>query len=80
MRTVANEFHWKLNMGAIAMVWRAGCIIRRFLVLSVELLIGLLLDLSISTFDEDSIEVADRSEKNFKLISVILQLNILTQK
>jgi 6-phosphogluconate dehydrogenase len=32
MRVAANEMKWKLNYGAIALIWRAGCIIRsRFL-------------------------------------------------
>jgi 6-phosphogluconate dehydrogenase len=32
MRAAANEMKWKLNYGAIALIWRAGCIIRsRFL-------------------------------------------------
>jgi 6-phosphogluconate dehydrogenase len=28
LREAAKEYHWNLNYGAIAMVWRAGCIIR----------------------------------------------------
>jgi 6-phosphogluconate dehydrogenase len=28
LREAAKEYHWDLNYGAIAMVWRAGCIIR----------------------------------------------------
>ncbi len=28
MRQAANEYHWKLNLGAIALMWRGGCIIR----------------------------------------------------
>jgi 6-phosphogluconate dehydrogenase len=28
LREAAKEYHWELNYGAIAMVWRAGCIIR----------------------------------------------------
>jgi 6-phosphogluconate dehydrogenase len=28
MRAAAEEFHWDLNYGGIAMLWRAGCIIR----------------------------------------------------
>jgi 6-phosphogluconate dehydrogenase len=28
LREAAREYHWDLNYGAIAMVWRAGCIIR----------------------------------------------------
>jgi 6-phosphogluconate dehydrogenase len=28
LREAANEYHWNLNYGGIAMVWRAGCIIR----------------------------------------------------
>jgi 6-phosphogluconate dehydrogenase len=28
LREAANEFKWDLNYGAIAMMWRAGCIIR----------------------------------------------------
>jgi 6-phosphogluconate dehydrogenase len=28
LREAAKEYHWKLNYGGIAMVWRAGCIIR----------------------------------------------------
>lgn len=32
MRQAAKEYHWKLNFGAIALMWRGGCIIRsRFL-------------------------------------------------
>ena len=29
MREAANQFHWKLNFGGIALMWRGGCIIRR---------------------------------------------------
>lgn len=28
MRAAANEMKWKLNYGSIALIWRAGCIIR----------------------------------------------------
>src|SRR5215471_7224012 len=28
LREAAKEFHWDLNYGSIAMMWRAGCIIR----------------------------------------------------
>lgn len=28
MRQAAADFHWKLNYGAIALMWRGGCIIR----------------------------------------------------
>ena len=32
MRAAAKEMKWKLNYGSIALMWRAGCIIRsRFL-------------------------------------------------
>lgn len=32
MRGAAKEYHWELNYGSIALMWRAGCIIRsRFL-------------------------------------------------
>lgn len=32
MSQAANEYHWKLNLGAVALMWRGGCIIRsRFL-------------------------------------------------
>lgn len=32
MRQAATEYHWKLNYGAVALMWRGGCIIRsRFL-------------------------------------------------
>jgi 6-phosphogluconate dehydrogenase len=32
MKNVSEEFKWKLNLGAIALMWRGGCIIRsRFL-------------------------------------------------
>ena len=28
MRAAAEEYHWELNLGEIAMIWRGGCIIR----------------------------------------------------
>jgi 6-phosphogluconate dehydrogenase len=32
LSAASKEFNWKLNMGAIALMWRGGCIIRsRFL-------------------------------------------------
>lgn len=32
MREAADEYHWKLNYGGVALMWRGGCIIRsRFL-------------------------------------------------
>ena len=30
MREVGKELGWKLNFGGIALMWRGGCIIRRF--------------------------------------------------
>lgn len=30
LRQAANEFGWTLNYGAIALMWRGGCIIRRY--------------------------------------------------
>lgn len=29
LRQAATEFGWTLNYGAIALMWRGGCIIRR---------------------------------------------------
>ena len=29
IREVAKQMNWKLNFGAIALMWRGGCIIRR---------------------------------------------------
>lgn len=29
LRQAAKEFGWSLNYGAIALMWRGGCIIRR---------------------------------------------------
>lgn len=28
MQSAAKEFHWKLNFGSVALMWRGGCIIR----------------------------------------------------
>jgi 6-phosphogluconate dehydrogenase len=30
LREAAKEFKWKLNYGGIALMWRGGCIIRRY--------------------------------------------------
>ena len=30
MREAAKEFNWHLNYGSIALMWRGGCIIRRY--------------------------------------------------
>lgn len=30
LRQAAKEFGWSLNYGAIALMWRGGCIIRRY--------------------------------------------------
>ena len=30
MREAAKEFGWHLNYGSIALMWRGGCIIRRY--------------------------------------------------
>ena len=30
MREVSKLFNWKLNFGGIALMWRGGCIIRRY--------------------------------------------------
>lgn len=30
LRQAAKEFSWSLNYGAIALMWRGGCIIRRY--------------------------------------------------
>ena len=29
-REAAKQFNWKLNYGGIALMWRGGCIIRRW--------------------------------------------------
>lgn len=31
LRQAAKEFGWSLNYGAIALMWRGGCIIRRYI-------------------------------------------------
>jgi 6-phosphogluconate dehydrogenase len=33
MREAAKQYSWKLNYGSIALMWRGGCIIRRFVFL-----------------------------------------------
>lgn len=30
MREVVKDLGWKLNFGGIVLMWRGGCIIRRF--------------------------------------------------
>ncbi len=30
MREAAKQYSWKLNYGSIALMWRGGCIIRRY--------------------------------------------------
>jgi len=47
MKEAAKEFKWTLNYGSIAMMWRGGCIIRRF----VDSLISDLLILTSFTVD-----------------------------
>ena len=32
MREAAKQFKWNLNYGGIALMWRGGCIIRRYAV------------------------------------------------
>jgi len=32
LREAAKELNWKLNMGGIALMWRGGCIIRRYVI------------------------------------------------
>ena len=36
MREAAKEFKWHLNYGSIALMWRGGCIIRRYLEMCVD--------------------------------------------
>ena len=35
LREAAKENGWNLNYGGIALMWRGGCIIRRFIILTV---------------------------------------------
>ncbi len=30
MREAAKQYSWKLNYGSVALMWRGGCIIRRY--------------------------------------------------
>jgi 6-phosphogluconate dehydrogenase len=40
LREAAKEYHWKLNYGSIAMVWRAGCIIRSAFLSKIKVAFG----------------------------------------
>ncbi len=79
MRQAAHDYHWKLNYGAVAMMWRGGCIIRSAFLGKIneaynknEKLNNLLLD----PFFHDAIEDAQAGWR--RVISTIVELGIPT--
>ncbi len=52
MRAAANEMKWKLNYGDIALIWRAGCIIRSRFLNDIKKAYDRKLDLSNLLFDD----------------------------
>src|SRR5207248_8778220 len=52
LREAAKEYHWNLNYGSIATVWRAGCIIRSALLSKMKVAFQRKQDLSNLLLDE----------------------------
>ena len=66
LREAAKEYHWNLNYGSIAMVWRAGCIIRSAFLGKIKAAFGGNPNLSNLLLDDYFHGVIDRCQKSWR--------------
>ncbi|HXB72438.1 MAG TPA: decarboxylating NADP(+)-dependent phosphogluconate dehydrogenase [Candidatus Acidoferrales bacterium] len=66
LREAAREYHWNLNYGAIAMVWRAGCIIRSAFLDKIKVAFAANPDLRNLLLDDYFHGVIDRCQKSWR--------------
>jgi 6-phosphogluconate dehydrogenase len=66
LREAAKEYHWNLNYGAIAMVWRAGCIIRSAFLGKIKSAFAANPDLRNLLLDDYFHGVIDRCQKSWR--------------
>jgi 6-phosphogluconate dehydrogenase len=66
LREAAKEYHWNLNYGAIAMVWRAGCIIRSAFLGKIKAAFAANPDLRNLLLDDYFHNVIDRCQKSWR--------------
>jgi len=66
LREAATEYHWNLNYGAIAMVWRAGCIIRSVFLGKIKAAFAGNPNLSNLLLDDYFHGVIDRCQKSWR--------------
>jgi len=68
MREAAKEYHWKLNYGSIAMVWRAGCIIRSALLSKIKAAFSGNPDLTNMMLDDYFRDVIERCQGSWRRV------------
>jgi 6-phosphogluconate dehydrogenase len=68
LREAANEYHWNLNYGSIATVWRAGCIIRSVFLGKIKAAFERKPDLTNLLLDEYFKGLIDRSQKSWRTV------------
>jgi len=66
LREAAKEYHWNLNYGSIAMVWRAGCIIRSAFLGKIKAAFAANPDLRNLLLDDYFHGVIDRCQKSWR--------------
>jgi len=77
MRQAANEYHWKLNYGAVALMWRGGCIIRSSFLIKIKEAFdknSALNNLLLADFFKDEINKAQASWRH--AVSTAIELGI----
>ncbi len=70
MQSTAKEMNWHLNYGAIAMIWRAGCIIRSPLLNKIKDAFDLKKDLESLLFDDFFVEAIRRAEPDWREVVI----------
>jgi 6-phosphogluconate dehydrogenase len=66
LREAAREYHWNLNYGSIAMVWRAGCIIRSAFLGKIKAAFGGNPNLTNLLLDDYFRDVIERCQKSWR--------------
>jgi 6-phosphogluconate dehydrogenase len=66
LREAAKEYHWNLNYGSIAMVWRAGCIIRSAFLGKIKEAFGGNPNLTNLLLDDYFRDVIERCQKSWR--------------
>jgi 6-phosphogluconate dehydrogenase len=77
MREAQKEYGWKLNFGAIAMLWRSGCIIRSVFLDKIKAAFDTDSDLSNLLLDDYFRKLIDRCQPSWrKVVSQAVMLGV----